>query len=169
MMRKTIVAGNWKMHKTITEGLALATEVMQMAKDELLNGPEVVLLPPFTHLFSITQLNRGTESISLGAQNCHAQAQGAYTGEVSASMLASVGCSYCLVGHSERRQYNHEKNAELAEKVNVLLANGIRPIYCCGETLTERETNQIESVIEEQISQGLFHLSHEQFEQIVIA
>ena len=169
MMRQKIVAGNWKMHKTITEGLALATEVMQIAKDELHQGPEVVLLPPFIHLQSVAHLAKGTDSVSLGAQNCHQQAQGAYTGEVSAGMLASVGCKYVLVGHSERRQYFHEKNALLAEKVNALLQNGLHPIYCCGETQAERESGAYEQVIEAQIEEGLFHLGEEQFAAVVIA
>ncbi len=168
-MRKKIIAGNWKMNKTFEEGLALVTEITGMIKDEYNGSAEVVLIPPFTHINAVSQLAANSKNISTGAQNCSNHASGAYTGEVSAAMIKSVGATYIIIGHSERRQYFNEHNAWLAQKVDAVLANGLLPIYCCGETLEEREANKHFDVLQAQISEGLFHLSAEQFAKVVIA
>ena len=168
-MRKKIIAGNWKMNKSFEEGLALVTETKGMILDEYSGSAEVILFPPFIHLAGVSKLIAGQEKIKLGAQNCSNHQDGAYTGEVSASMIKSCGASYVIIGHSERRQYFHESNDWLARKVDSVLKNDLKPIYCCGETLEEREKNNHFKVLETQISEGVFHLHEEQFSSIVIA
>lgn len=168
-MRRKIVAGNWKMNKSLEEGLALSTEIAGMVKDEV-NSDKVttILIPPFIHLHSVAALIKNT-GIGLGAQNCHQESKGAYTGEVSADMIRSCGASYVLVGHSERRTYFHENNQLLAAKVNAVLNSQMQPVYCCGETLEERNAGKHFEVIRQQVSEGLFHLSAEQLRAVVIA
>lgn len=166
-MRKKIIAGNWKMNKSFEEGMALTSEVINMIKDEYSGSAEVVLIPPFIHLNAVSRMVGG--KISSGAQNCHEQASGAYTGEVSAGMIASCGSKYVIIGHSERRQYFGETNELLALKVNAVLANQLTAIYCCGETLEERESDKHFEVLTSQISEGLFHLSDSQIKNVVIA
>ncbi|MCS6820844.1 MAG: triose-phosphate isomerase [Microscillaceae bacterium] len=168
-MRKKIVAGNWKMNKTLPEGLALASEILTIAQTELSQtSVEIILAVPFVHLYPISKM-LAQSTIQLGAQNCYHKPSGAFTGEVSAEMLASIPVRYCLVGHSERRQYFQEHSQQLAEKVNLLLKNNIHPIFCCGETLAERNAGGHEELVCQQISEGLFHLPAEEFAQIVIA
>lgn len=168
-MRKKIIAGNWKMNKTFEEGMALVTEINGMLKDEYQGSAEVVIIPPFTHVNAVSRMLAEDKNISTGAQNCSNHASGAYTGEVSAAMLHSVGAKYVIIGHSERRQYFMEHNAWLAQKVGAALAGSLLPIYCCGETLEERESNKHFEVLETQIKEGLFHLAAEQFANVVIA
>jgi triosephosphate isomerase len=168
-MRKKIIAGNWKMNKNFEEGLALASEVVNMVKDEYQGGAHVVLIPPFTHIAAISKLISDTQNVSSGAQNCSNHASGAYTGEISTEMLKSIGATYVIIGHSERRQYFGEHNDWLAQKVNAVLGSGLNPIYCCGETLEERESNSHFSILETQIKDGLFHLDDNQMKQVVIA
>lgn len=168
-MRKKIVAGNWKMNKTLDEATALVSEVVNMVKDEITGEVEVVLCPPSIYLTTVRQYLSGSSRISLGAQNCHEKSAGAYTGEVSAPMLKSVGVEYVILGHSERRQYFHETNAQLVEKVNQALANGLTPIFCCGESLEQREGGEYKEFVCTQLTESLFHLSPEQFASIVIA
>jgi len=168
-MRKKIVAGNWKMNKTFEEAQALASEVVNMVKDEVNNDALVVLCPSFPYLPAISKAVAGSANIHVGAQNCHQQASGAYTGEVSAPMLASVGVEYVILGHSERRQYFQEDNQLLEAKVKAVLNQGLKPIFCIGESLEEREQDQTFAVLETQLKEGLFHLSNEEFEQVVIA
>src|SRR6185437_2394803 len=167
-MRKKIVAGNWKMNKTLEEGLKLATEVVNMVKDEVRNDAKAVLCPPFISLASIHKLVSGS-AVALGAQNCSDKASGAYTGETSVEMLKSVGVSYVILGHSERREYFAETNAQLAEKVNITLKNGLTPIFCCGETLAQREKGIHIDFVNQQLTESLFHLSKEDFLKVVIA
>ena len=167
-MRKKIVAGNWKMNKTLEEGLKLATEVINMVKDEVRNDAKAVLCPPFISLASIHKLVSDS-TVSLGAQNCSDKASGAYTGETSVEMLKSVGVSYVILGHSERREYFAETNAQLAEKVNIVLKNGLTPIFCCGETLAQREKGIHINFVNQQLTESLFHLSKEDFLKVVIA
>jgi triosephosphate isomerase len=169
MMRKKIIAGNWKMNKTFEEGMALVTEITGMLKDEYSGSAEVVIIPPFTHVNAISRMMADAKNTTVGAQNCSNHASGAYTGEVSAAMLKSVGATYVIIGHSERRQYFFEQNAWLAQKVDAALANNLMPIYCCGETLEERESNKHFDVLKTQIREGLFHLSAEYFAKVVIA
>jgi triosephosphate isomerase len=168
-MRKKIIAGNWKMNKNLEEGLALASEVVNMVKDEYHGSAQVVLIPPFTHIASLAKLTSDAANVHTGAQNCSNHASGAYTGEISTDMLKSVGASYVIIGHSERRQYFGEHNDWLARKVDAVLNTGLTPIYCCGETLEEREGNTHFAVLESQIKEGLFHLSANQMQSVVIA
>lgn len=168
-MRKKIVAGNWKMNCTLPEGRKLASEVIHMVEDEVNNGTEVVLIPPFIHLTGIHQLIGSSENIFLGAQNCHQNLSGAYTGEISAAMLVSCGASHVTIGHSERREYFSETDELLAEKVKHVLANGLTPIFCCGEKLEVREASNHEQLVGEQIRKTLFDLSNDEILKVVIA
>ncbi len=168
-MRKKIVAGNWKMNKTAEEAKALLSEVINMVKDEVTGEVEVVLCPPALYLTTARQYVTPGGKISLGAQNCHEKASGAYTGEISAPMLRSIGVEYVILGHSERRQYFEETNAQLAEKVNIALENGLTPIFCCGESRDLRENGDFIGFVKNQITESLFHLSAETFAKVVIA
>jgi triosephosphate isomerase (TIM) len=168
-MRKKIVAGNWKMNNTLEEGKALATEVVKRAQSEVKNDVVMVLATPFIHLTEVASILKGSKNVFLGAQNCSDHASGAYTGEVSASMLKSVGVQYVILGHSERREYFHETNEWLAKKLNIVLANGLTPIFCCGEPLEIRENETYVSYVQKQLTESLFHLSKEDFLKIVIA
>jgi len=168
-MRKKIIAGNWKMNKTFEEGMALVTEITGMVNDEYAGTAHVVIIPPFVHVNAVSKMVYDFPNIFCGAQNCSNHESGAYTGEVSSEMLKSCGVSYVIIGHSERRQYFNEHNDWLARKVDIALVNGLFPIYCCGETLEEREINIHFDVLQKQVSEGLFHLSPEQFANIVIA
>jgi triosephosphate isomerase len=168
-MRKKIVAGNWKMNQDYTAGLALFSEILTMVDDEVLGQQEVVVCPPFIHLSSLVTLAKNSKKVSIGAQNCHHAASGAYTGEIAASMIASVGVQYVILGHSERRQYFGETDDLLAEKTDSALKNGLKPIFCIGETLQERESGKFLEVIASQLKNGVFHSSAEQFAAIVLA
>jgi triosephosphate isomerase (TIM) len=166
-MRKKIVAGNWKMNKNLEDGIKLASEVVNMVQDEVQADVNVVLCTPYIHLGAISKL-LGSK-VSLGAQNCYSKASGAYTGEISVEMLASVGVQYVIIGHSERREYFNESNAQLAEKVNIALSAGLIPIFCCGESLQQREANIHMDYVKTQITESLFHLSNDDFAKVVIA
>lgn len=168
-MRPKIVAANWKMHTTLPEGLQLTSELIQALQKLDLAGVQVILLPPFTHLAAISQLLPTSGDIHLGAQNCHTEAQGAFTGEVAAPMLRAVGTRFVLIGHSERRQHGGEDSALLAQKVTAALAHGLRPIFCCGETQRGRTPGQSEAFVTQQLQDGLFHLDGSQLAQAVIA
>jgi len=168
-MRKKIVAGNWKMNLTLEEGQKLTSEIVNMVKDELNQAVTVVINPPFTHLQSVKKLVEGAKNIFLGAQNCSNNSSGAYTGEVSAGMLASFGASFVIIGHSERREYFKETNEQLMAKVKLALENGLTPIFCCGEPLEIREANTQEAYVTEQLTAGLFGLSETEIQQIVLA
>ncbi|WP_128547406.1 triose-phosphate isomerase [Larkinella soli] len=168
-MRRKIVAGNWKMNKTLDEAVALVSEVVNMVKDEVTGDVQVVLCPPFVYLTTIRQYLQGQSRVALGAQNCHEKASGAYTGDIAAPMLQSIGVQYVILGHSERRQYAGETNAQLAEKVNIALAHGLTPIFCCGESLEQRQAEIHFDFVRTQLTESLFHLSPEQFADIVIA
>lgn len=168
-MRKKIVAGNWKMNKTFEEAGVLASEVMGMVDDEVKGNVRVVLCVPFPYLMSIkNQLGKNTR-IEVGAQNCSEHEAGAYTGEVSAAMLRSMGIPYVILGHSERRQYFGEDGKLLARKVDIALKYGLTPIFCCGEPLDVREKNQHEKLVKDQVQDALFHLDAGAIEKVVIA
>jgi triosephosphate isomerase len=168
-MRKKIVAGNWKMNLDYNEGMALFSEIANMVKDEITGSQQAVICSPFIHLSSLVQLAKGHDKIAIGAQNAHQNESGAYTGEISAKMVKSTGATYVILGHSERRQYFGEDNQLLAQKADTALANGLKPVFCIGETLDEREAEQHFDVIKTQLQEGIFHLSTEQFEQVVLA
>lgn len=169
IMRKNIVAGNWKMNKTFDEGIKLASEIVNMAQDENIKDVNVVLFPPFIHINSIQKLVSDVDQVSVGGQNCSEQEEGAFTGDISVSMLKSVGAAYVLVGHSERRQYHNESDELLANKVKVALKEGITPIFCCGEPLEIREKDQHFGYVTQQITNSLFGLSEEDFSKVVVA
>ncbi len=168
-MRKKIVAGNWKMNLDYNEGLSLFSEITNMVKDEITGHQEAVVCSPFIHLHSLVQLAKGYNKVSIGAQNAHQAESGAYTGEISAKMIKSVGAEYVILGHSERRQYFGETNQLLAQKVDTALKNGLKPIFCIGETLDERDGARHFEVIQTQLQEGIFHLDAESFAQLVIA
>lgn len=168
-MRKKIIAGNWKMNLDYNEGMGLFSEIANMVKDEITGSQQAVICSPFIHLSSLVQLAKGYDKIAVGAQNAHQNESGAYTGEISAKMVKSTGAAYVILGHSERRQYFGEDNQLLAQKTDTALANGLRPIFCIGETLEEREGEQHFDVIKTQLQEGIFHLSTEQFAQVVLA
>ncbi|SNS03044.1 MULTISPECIES: triose-phosphate isomerase [Hymenobacter] len=169
-MRKNIVAGNWKMNTTLQDGQALISEIVNMVQDEVTGSQvEVVVCPPFPFLTTIgKQLPEGGR-FHLGAQNCHQKESGAFTGEVSAKMLQSVGAEYVILGHSERRQYFGEDDELLSQKLKAVLAAGLKPIFCVGESLETREADDTFNFISKQLQDGLFHLSNEEFDQVVIA
>ena len=166
-MRKNIVAGNWKMNKTLQEGIALAKELNETLANEKPNC-DVIICTPFIHLASVTPLVDAAK-IGVGAENCADKESGAYTGEVSAAMVASTGAKYVILGHSERRAYYGETVAILEEKVKLALANGLTPIFCIGEVLEEREAGKHFEVVDAQIKGSLFDLSAEDFAKIVLA
>ena len=166
-MRKKIVAGNWKMNETLQEGVALAKEINDSLKAEKPNC-DVVICTPFIHLASVAQV-LDAESVALGAENCADKEKGAYTGEVSAAMVKSTGAQYVILGHSERRQYYGETAEILKEKVQLALANGLKVIFCCGETLEEREAEKQNEVVKAELEGSVFHLSAEEWKNIVLA
>jgi triosephosphate isomerase len=160
------VAGNWKMHMTIQEAKLLASAIIK-ASLELLEA-EIVLVPPFTALRSVKKL-AGESPVQLGAQNLFWEEKGAYTGEISASMLKNVGCRYVIIGHSERRQYFGETDATVNKKIAGALNAKLNPIVCIGETLEDREAKRTIPRVESQIQAGLAGLIPEQFREIIIA
>lgn len=166
-MRKKIVAGNWKMNTLLDEGAVLAGNIVGK-KEEVPSGVQLIIAPPFTHLDRIGTIIKNS-GIALSAQNCADMEKGAYTGEVSASMLVSAGCSYVILGHSERREYYHETSETLNRKMELALAHGLNPIYCVGEKLEEREAGKHFETVGAQIREVIFNLSPEQLEKTVIA
>ncbi|WP_075602819.1 triose-phosphate isomerase [Saccharicrinis aurantiacus] len=166
-MRQNIVAGNWKMNKTLQEGVELANELNTILASKTLNC-DVVIGVPATHITEVVKTVDGAK-IGVAAQNCADQVSGAYTGEISASMVKSTGAEYVILGHSERREYYGETNATLKTKTDLALANGLTPIFCIGEVLEEREANKQNEVVKSQIEEALFHLSADEFAKIVLA
>ncbi|MEM9887294.1 MAG: triose-phosphate isomerase [Bacteroidota bacterium] len=161
-MRQQIAAGNWKMNTTYQEGIALAKAVATgKSPDEV----QIILGTPAIYLAELSQL----QGLAIAAQNCHQAEKGAYTGEISADMIASTGTTHVILGHSERRAYYGENDALIAEKVKLVLAKGLVPIYCCGEQLPTREVGQQNEVVEGQIKEGLFHLDTGNFSKVIIA
>ncbi len=168
MKRTKIVAGNWKMNTGLVEARELVTEIKGMIKDEVNHEVEVWVFPPFPFLSAVSGLLKDSR-IGTGAQNVSSFTNGAYTGEVSASMLNSMDIHQVLIGHSERRQYFGENYEILKEKTNRALDAGLQVIFCCGETLEQRESSHHFSTVETQLKESLFHLSSDQFAKIVIA
>jgi triosephosphate isomerase len=166
-MRQNIVAGNWKMNKTLREGVELAKELQNALQAEKPNC-RVIIGTPFIHLSEVCKIV-DPELIGVSAQNCADHESGAYTGEISAEMVKSTGAAYVILGHSERRAYYHEDNAMLKTKTDLALKNGLTPIFCIGEVLEEREANKHFEIVKSQIEESLFHLPAEDFKKIVIA
>ena len=166
-MRKKIVAGNWKMNKNLQEGVALAKELNEVLSAEKSNC-DVIICTPFIHLATVSGII-DHNVLNLGAENCADKASGAFTGEVSAEMVKSTGAEYVILGHSERREYYNETPAILKEKVDLALANGLKVIFCIGESLAQREANQQNEVCKAELEGSVFHLTPEQFANIVIA
>ncbi len=168
-MRSKIIAGNWKMFTTPTEGDKLADELVSEMKGLDLGNKQVIVIPPFLHIRSIASKLDGIKNASVGAQNCHFETEGAFTGEISAKMIKDAGAGYVIIGHSERRAYNHEDNALLYKKVSAALNQGLTPIYCCGETLEERENGKHFDTVSSQVREGLFGLSAYQIAKVIVA
>ncbi len=163
-MRKWIVAGNWKMHNTISESIALAKAIKEGASD--FQGGIIVLAPPFTALYSVSETIKGS-NLGLAAQNMHYEDKGAFTGEVSPAMLKDIGCAYVIIGHSERRKYFQENDADVNLKVKKALSAGLIPIMCVGETDEEREKGITQEVVGRQVKNGLAGLG--KIENVVMA
>ncbi|MBK1441935.1 triose-phosphate isomerase [Parapedobacter sp. ISTM3] len=168
-MRKKIVAGNWKMNLDFQQGISLFSEIVNMAKDEVVGQQQVVVCSPFIHLHGIAQLAKGTSRVAIGAQNIYFEEKGAYTGEISATQVKSAGAEYVILGHSERRAYFNESDELLSKKVDAALSHGLIPIFCIGETQEEREAGRYFDVIRGQLEKGVFHLPSEVFNKVVLA
>ncbi len=167
-MRKKIVAGNWKMNNDIDESKNLAEAVLALVKSNDVAGVQAVLCPPFVNLSAVGDVIHNS-AISLGAQNCYPKSSGAFTGETSLAMLKSVGAQFVIIGHSERREYFNETNAFVKEKVDAILENGNTPIFCCGESLEQREGGVHIDFVKAQLTESLFHLDAEGIKSVVIA
>lgn len=166
MNRQKIVAGNWKMNKSLQEAKSHVEMILNKTVD---NDVKKIIIPPFPFLESVNQILSSKTGFYLGAQNCHTNTNGAFTGEVSAHMLQSVGCQYVIIGHSERRNYFKEKSGDFVLKIKEALAHGINPIYCVGETLEERKNGQHFTVITEQLISILSEFKLEDFSRFVLA
>ncbi|WP_020539611.1 triose-phosphate isomerase [Lewinella cohaerens] len=164
--RKNIVAGNWKMNKNYEEGRTLAREIVAKLKP---SETLAILGAPYIHLKGVSHIISDINNLHLAAQNCHQEEGGAYTGEISTGMLRSVGCDYVILGHSERRDYFEESNQLINAKVKKTLADGMLPIFCCGEKLPVREAGDHEKLVAQQVKEGLFDLSATDFSKVVIA
>ncbi|OGX15611.1 MAG: triose-phosphate isomerase [Omnitrophica WOR_2 bacterium RBG_13_41_10] len=167
-MRKTIIAGNWKMHKTISESIELANglkrELFKLDTQDI----DIVICPGFTALAEVTEVIQGS-NIQLGAQDLYWQKEGAFTGEISSLMLKDAGCSFVIIGHSERRQFFSETNESVNKKLKAALSEGLTPIVCVGETLSERESKKTFKVLDDHIKNSLMDISPEDILKIVIA
>jgi len=167
-MRKKIVAGNWKCNTNLQQGIELAKAVNNMVAGEAPGDVVVVLGTPFTHLTNVVEIVN-TSRIGVAAQNCAAEASGAFTGEVSADMIKSTGAGYVILGHSERREYYGETSETLNKKVALALENELTPIYCCGEPLEIREAGTQNNFVRQQLEETIFNLSPADFKKLVIA
>ena len=167
-MRKQIAAANWKMNCTYQQAEKLLDEVLQ-TEVNLSYGSEVIFAVPYPYLIMANTEVADEPNYSVAAQNCHQKKSGAYTGEVSAEMLRSININYCIIGHSERREYFLETNQVLAEKINICLEFDISPIFCCGEPLTIREAGNQNAHVETQLIESLFHLKEDELKKVIIA
>ncbi len=168
-MARKIVAGNWKMNLNRDEAFALVSEINGMLKDEEGRDLKVILFPSFVHIGAIVQLCAGDPRIHVGSQNCNDHAAGAFTGEIAASMIASYGANHVLIGHSERRLYFKESGDLLLQKINIALQHSLTPVFCIGESLEERNSAIHFKIIEQQLTNEIFHLSADDFKKCIIA
>jgi len=168
-MRKKVVAANWKMNLDYSGGMKLLAEIIPMLNDETGSQVNVIIAPSFIHLHSASQLLKANEKISLAAQNCSVETHGAFTGEISTEMLASVGVKSVICGHSERRKYFQEDDSVISKKVFRVLKNNLQPIFCCGETLSQRNEGKHKEIIASQIKNVLFLLDEIAVQKIIIA
>ncbi len=167
-MRKQIAAANWKMNLTLQEAEKLLDDILQ--SDHQLNDHQLaVLAVPFPYLLMVQEKLKGKKNVFVAAQNCSGNANGAFTGEVSAAMLESMQIKYVILGHSERREYHNESNSLLADKLNMVLAHKVQPIFCCGEPLHIREAGTQNAYVEAQLKESLFHLDTKQMQDFIIA
>ena len=164
--RTPLIAGNWKMNLLSAEAIKLAQDLKGLVAG--VSGVDIVICPTFVTLNAVSQVIQGS-NIALGGQNCYLKESGAYTGEVSPHMLQDVGCAWTILGHSERRQYFNESDSLLNEKLHFALGAGLKVMFCVGETLQERESGQMNAVLERQVIEGLKGLSEAQFQQIALA
>ncbi len=172
MSRKPIIAGNWKMHNNLADSKKLVIDIMEgLKKEDKSKLPEVIVAPVFTALSTVADAmnNCGCGNVKLSAQNCYWEEKGAFTGEISVQMLKDIGCKYVIIGHSERRQYFSETDEMINKKAKAILANGLLPIICCGETLEQREAGVTDSHIASQIKAAIEGLSNEEIAKSVIA
>jgi triosephosphate isomerase len=167
-MRKKIVAGNWKMNMDLAEGLKFAGSIEKYFRENPSGKAVVILCTPFIHLAGVSEILKHGKLFA-GAQNCAAEASGAYTGEVSAWMIKSTGAEYVIIGHSERRTYYHEDDKLINKKTLLAINSDLKVIFCCGEVLNERESGNHFLVVRRQLEEGLFSLTEEQMDKIVIA
>ncbi|HXB39603.1 MAG TPA: triose-phosphate isomerase [Bacteroidia bacterium] len=167
MPRKKIIAGNWKMNKSLIEAQALVNAIINGCGEE--NSVTKIFFPPFLFIEKLAGLCEEKKDFFVGAQNCHQLESGAYTGEVSAKAIASCGAKYVLIGHSERRIYFHESSEELRQKIEQALKNNLIPVYCVGEKLNERKSNAYFHAVKKQIEEVVFHLTEEQIKNTILA
>ncbi len=167
-MRKQIAAANWKMNNTLEEGTKLLNEIIH-SDVQVNDNQRVIFAVPFPYLVSAMQQLDNKANMYVSAQNCHNKTAGAYTGEVSVDMLSSINIQYCVLGHSERREYFSESNQQLAEKVDRCLSKGITPIFCCGEPIAIRDNDGQNDYVAVQLNESLFHLDGETIQKVVIA
>jgi len=167
-MRKQVVAGNWKMNKNVQESTQLATEIVSKVKDLTLNNTRVIVTPTFVNISEVVNVTKGS-AVEVAAQNMHQAKSGAYTGEISAEMLTSLGLKIVILGHSERREYFGETDAILAKKVDAALENNLEVVFCFGEVLEDRKSDNHFNVVESQIKNGLFHLEASAWKNIILA
>jgi triosephosphate isomerase len=166
-MRRKVIAGNWKMHKDLSESQNLISKFINELRKEDTNC-DIIICPPFTSLSEAAGLVKNTK-VKLGAQNMHFEDKGAFTGEISVAMLKSVGCEYVILGHSERRAIFNESDEIINKKIKKALASGLKPIFCIGETLQQRESGIMNDVIKRQVTEGLQHISKGEMEKVIIA
>jgi triosephosphate isomerase len=167
-MRQQIAAANWKMNGNYAQWDKLLNTILDQ-QIALHPQQQVLFAVPFPYLMEAAKKCSGQKGYAIASQNCHQKNAGAFTGEVSAEMISSIGISHCIVGHSERREYFNESNQTLAQKVDICLANQITPLFCCGEPLAVREKNEQDAYVKTQLQESLFHLSEEQLNKVIIA
>jgi triosephosphate isomerase len=165
-MRKPIIAGNWKLYKTSSEAVELVSNIIPLVKN--VSDVEIIVAPAFTVL-DIVKRSLADSSLQLAGQDCYWEEEGAYTGEVSPKMLKDVGCSYVLIGHSERRQYFNETDVNVNKKIRAAISGGLTAIFCIGETIEERETGMTFKVLEKQVETGLYGIAASSINNLIIA